>query len=343
MAPGVLDELSKAHGVCIASVAVIEGGTVGSIETRRCDPGPWPAGGVVFQGASLGKPVFAYAVHLLAQDGKLDLDAPLSEYLPDGYTHVQDPFSSLDPPVTDHVAPERLGAVTAAQLLTHTSGLPNWSRGPLSFEFEPGASWQYSGEGYVLLQRVVEEVSGMDFGAFMQSRVFEPLRMTDSSYVWEARFESRLAVGTDSDGEPVTAEHFRKALAAATLYTTSADYARFVAAVLADRELKRTLIEPRVPVQEDCGFAWGPGWGLWQGGDDRHIWHWGDNPGFKALVAASIRTGDGVVILTNSDEGLALARSVVDKLMPAADGIFGFYMLKSRAGRMPCRGPGCCD
>ncbi len=337
MAPGVLDELAGTHGVCIASVAVIQGGTIESTQSSRCDAGPRPSGGVVFQAASLSKPVFGYAVRLLERDGKLDLDEPLSAYLPDGYTHVQDPFSSLEPPLTDHVTAERLAGVTAGQILTHSSGLPNWSRGPLSFEFEPGTSWQYSGEGYVLLQRVVEAVSGMDFGAFMQSRVFEPLRMTDSSYVWECRFEPRHAVGTDPDGAPVAEEHFHRALAAATLYTTSADYARFVAAVLADPELKRSLADARVPVQEECGFGWGPGWGLWQDGDDHYIWHWGDNPGYKAFVAASIRTGDGVVILTSSDEGLALARSVVDELMPEAGGIFGFYMLGSGPGRLPCR------
>ena len=92
--------------------------------------------------------------------GKLDLDRPLMTYLPGPYRHVQNPFA---PGVSDVVTDPRFGRITARMVLSHTSGLPNWSRHqPLALSSEPGTTWSYSGEGYVFLQQVVETIAGQD-------------------------------------------------------------------------------------------------------------------------------------------------------------------------------------
>jgi CubicO group peptidase (beta-lactamase class C family) len=89
----------------------------------------------------------------LAQEGLLNLDAPLVSYLPNGYLHIQNPFAFGKQPITDRVVAPELQVVTTRMVLTHTSGLPNWTSDPLAFDFKPGTNWQYSGEGFMLLQR----------------------------------------------------------------------------------------------------------------------------------------------------------------------------------------------
>lgn len=337
-----LEELSEAHSVCVAAVASLRRGSIESVQTSACEASQSPSEPVVFQAASLGKPVFAYGVLRLVQQGKLDLDAPLANYLPDGYVHSQDPFDPGQSAARDVLPASALRNLTARQILTHTSGLPNWAGTTLTFEFPPGSAWQYSGEGYLLLQKALESASGTEFNAFMQDRVFEPLAMTDSSYVWNDRYAKRFAYGSSSQGENDGNPQFSAAVSAATLYTTVGDFARFMETLLTDQQALQVILGSATEVAPELGFAWGLGWGLWQSEDERFIWHWGDNPGFKAFVIASLKTGDGVVILTNSDNGLALAESVVDTALPQAAGVFKFHMLRSGVHRMVCRRFGWC-
>ena len=136
----------------------------------------------VFEAGSLGKPIFAYAVMRLVQAGLLELDRPLHEYLP----------------LPDATTP-RMKRVTTRQVLSHTTGLPNWRRDPAPLDpaFEPGQEFRYSGEAYFYLQRVAEALSGKPFARLMREQVLEPIGMTQSSYVWLATLDSRMAAGYD--------------------------------------------------------------------------------------------------------------------------------------------------
>jgi CubicO group peptidase (beta-lactamase class C family) len=137
----------------------------GKVHTYYCTSQPQPlAPGAIFEAASLSKPIFAAAVLTLVQQGKLDLDRPLASYLSGPYRHEQNPFGHGP---SDVVTDPRLARVTARMVLSHTSGLPNWSRHqPLSFLANPGQKWSYSGEGYVYLQHVVETITGEDLQHF---------------------------------------------------------------------------------------------------------------------------------------------------------------------------------
>ncbi|MFY0076039.1 serine hydrolase, partial [Acinetobacter baumannii] len=84
--------------------------------------------------------------------------------------------------------------------MNHTSGLPNWADGALIFEQPPGEKWQYSGEGYVLLQRAVEAVTGENLNTFMHRQVFQPLGMKNSAFVRESRLEAQIIAGATNDG-----------------------------------------------------------------------------------------------------------------------------------------------
>ena len=217
----------------------------------------------IFEAASLSKPVFAYAVLQLVDAGRLSLDDPLSKYVPD---YVAD-----DP---------RAASITVRNILSHTSGLPNW-RGkntPLKTWFPPGERFSYSGEGYLWLQRVVETVTGQPLNNVMARLVFGPLKMRRSSFVWRADFETDYARPHDANGLPTDKRKPSKARSAATLQTTAGDYARFLGAVLSGDRLKpetaKQWLTPQIRLFAHCfdclaaaqsnadqHVAWGLGWG----------------------------------------------------------------------------------
>ncbi|MEM6646788.1 MAG: serine hydrolase domain-containing protein [Bacteroidota bacterium] len=194
-----------------------------------------------FQVASISKWVTAWGVFALVERGALDLDAPVSTYL----TRWQLPESDYDN-----------DAVTIRRLLSHTAGFVDglgyagfppgepvqtveasltqasdapWSEGQARVGLEPGTEYMYSGASYTLLQLLIEEASGQSFQDFMTETVFAPLQMQRSTFVWPDSAGWDLAPVYTDDVNTVPYDNFT-ALAAAGLYTTVADMARFVRA-----------------------------------------------------------------------------------------------------------------
>ncbi|HEX8492765.1 MAG TPA: serine hydrolase [Pyrinomonadaceae bacterium] len=272
----------------------------------------------VFEAASLSKPVFAYAVLRLADSGKLDLDTPLVKYLPGAY--VEDD--------------ERLNQITARMVLSHRTGFPNWRPrgGALKIHFTPGEKFSYSGEGFVYLQKVLEHMTGLSLDALMKRTVFEPLGMTSSSYVWQERYQSLKAFGHNQAGGVTERRQPTEANAAASLHTTSADYARFVIAVMngtgLKRETARLMLTPQIKVQEGCqncvnnpgtgrllpDTSWGLGWGLQQTLDGDSFWHWGDsNNDVQCYVVAYPKQKLGIIIFTDSGNGHSIIPRIINE------------------------------
>jgi CubicO group peptidase (beta-lactamase class C family) len=143
----------------------------------------------LFPAASLSKPVFAYAALRLVDQGRLDLDRPLKSYVP------------------DHAPADARGdRVTARHVLSHSTGFRNWRNRtdqPLTPDFDPGARFQYSGEGFYYLQRAVEKITDQGFEQFMQQTLLEPLGMTSSTYGWRSDADRRLITGY-TRGQPAT-------------------------------------------------------------------------------------------------------------------------------------------
>ena len=267
----------------------------------------------IFEAASLSKPVFAYAVLKLADRGLLDLDAPLSRYLPEPYISGDD----------------RIDRITARIVLDHTTGFPNWRpRGqPLKIFFVPGEKFSYSGEGYVYLQKAVERITGRPLNDSMKETVFDPLGMSASSYVWREDYDRLSATGHNLFGGVVEKRKPSQANAAASLHTTALDFARLVIAVMngtgLDARSSGMMLTPQSKVDERCtnctdrpdfhpsaSLSWGLGWGLEKTGSGSYFWHWGDNGVFRCFVMASRETRSGVAVFTDSENGLAVAGEI---------------------------------
>jgi len=267
----------------------------------------------IFEAASLSKPVFTYAVLKLIDRGKLGLDVPLSTYLPK-------PYIENDP---------RLGKITARIVLSHRTGFPNW-RGdgnPLTIKFTPGERFSYSGEGFVYLQTVVQQITSKSLNDLMNELVFTPLGMTNSSYAWRSDFDARTAYGHNSDGSAGDLRKDTQFNAAASLNTTARDYALFLAAILSGTGLKpATLHEmetPQIAVDPACtnctdraakelsqNIFWGLGWGIQRDANSQALWHWGDNGDFKCFVIAEPARKSAAILFTNSENGLAIAPAI---------------------------------
>jgi len=263
----------------------------------------------IFEAASLSKPVFAYGVLKLVEQGRLGLDTPLSKYLPK-------PYIEGDP---------RLDKITARYVLSHRTGFPNW-RGDgnsLTIHFTPGERFSYSGEGFVYLQKVVEQITGKPLNDYMAEAVFAPLHMTSSSYTWRTEFDARTALPHDGAGQAGEKFKPKDANAAASLQTTPGDYALFIEALLNGTGLsKKTLKEmerPQVPVDPECtncterepkelskSVFWGLGIGIQETTQGESLWHWGDNGRFKSYVVAYPHQKIGVVFFMDGENGLSL-------------------------------------
>src|SRR5215471_137447 len=268
----------------------------------------------IFEAASLSKPVFAYGVLKLVDQGKLDLDTPLTRYLPKPYIDGD----------------ARLEKITARIVLSHRTGFPNW-RGdgnPLSIHFTPGVRFSYSGEAFVYLAKVLEQVTGKPLNDYMTEAVFRPLGMKSSSYVWRPDYEARTAKGHDGGGQPGEKRKPTEANAAASLHTTAGDYALFVEALLNGTGLKpqalREMERPQIPVDPTCtncterapkevskSVFWGLGIGIQETRQGESLWHWGDNGSFKCYVVAFPKQKIGVAMFMNGANGMSIASEVL--------------------------------
>jgi CubicO group peptidase (beta-lactamase class C family) len=306
-------ELMRKNNVPGLSLALIRNGRIYWVKSFGVKDGDAPVtNDTIFEAASLSKVVFAYAVLKLADQGKIDLDAPLQDYL-------DAPYIEGDP---------RINKITARLVLSHRTGFPNWRpKERLTIHFEPGDHFSYSGEGFVFLGKAVERITGQSLNEFIQQMVFTPLGMTSSSYVWRQEYDARTAIGHDKDRKAQNKWKPKEANPASSLQTTALDYARFMTALLDGKGLNPDTLKqmetPQTAVPQNCtvncfdvaplstSISWGLGLGLEKTSAGPAFWHWGDNGSFKAYMVGLPEQKSGFVMFTNSENGLSIADAVV--------------------------------
>jgi CubicO group peptidase (beta-lactamase class C family) len=297
-----------------AALVLIEDGKVIAEHYNGLDP---VNGDTVFATASLGKWLTAWGVMVLVQEGSVDLDRPVDDYL----TRWHLPGTGFDNQ-----------GVTVRRLLSHTAGLtdglgwgdyqpdetvpslveslndPRASSGStvqIAVGREPGSAWDYSGGSYLILELLVEDVSGQPFAEFMRQRVFAPLGMTRSGYDYLGDLDNS-AGSYDRSGRPATI--YRYASKAATaLNTSAADLTTFALAQLpgypGQRPLTQDIIDAmRAPHASSMGAdVWGLGTILYAPTDrgDFVFGHDGGNdPAINATTRVNPDTGDALVALS---------------------------------------------
>ena len=310
-------QLASDGQICAVQIATLRAGQIAqTLAVSGC--GTAPPDGAVFQAASLSKPVVAFLALRMAGRGDLALDTPVSVWFPDGYPHRQNIFSLKATPAVDLVPPDILHQVTPRMLLSHSAGFPNWSKSdPLKLEFAPGARWQYSGEGYVLLQRVLETVSGQPLQQLAERDAFGPMGMTNTAFKITDAIEPYLVAGSPRQ------LRFPYEIASSSLYTNASSYARFLVGLLASEKTMALTLGHPVALPSPWGaflqpkrLGWGLGWGVEVRDAPVAIWHWGNNPGFRSLVMADLQSRDAIVVLTASDQGMAVAKRLVNAEIP---------------------------
>jgi CubicO group peptidase (beta-lactamase class C family) len=274
----------------------------------------------IFEAASFTKPFFAYYVMKLVEQGLVDLDKPFIGGLP-----REEVEKMLDHPLDEKgFRRDWFEKITARQVLSHSSGMPHGERGkPFPLLFEPGTKWKYSAEGYFFLQKAVERLKGDKLENLMRKEVIEPLGMTRSSLVWRDEYDKTMANGHGFFGRP---EDFRKrteAHAAATLYTTVEDYAKFICAVLNGTGLRpetlKTMLTPQIDMDKEKGLGWSLGFGTQTDSNGQAFWQWGDYGIFRNYIFAYPREKMAVIYFTNSFYGLGIGPDLVKHSLGGED------------------------
>ncbi|MEO8451247.1 MAG: serine hydrolase domain-containing protein [Gemmatimonadota bacterium] len=289
----------------------------------------------VFHLASVTKPFVATAVMQLVEKGKVDIDQPVTRYLP--YFRIKDP---------------RATGITVKQLLNHTAGMPDvtdyhwgspesdggalerWVRGlaDSALIFQPGERWQYSNIGFEVLADLVAKVSGEPFEDYIQRHILTPLGMRHSTLLMTDVDSANLATGhvRPKAGEVVPSAVYpynRRHAASSTLHSNIEDMLRWAAANVQKGELdghrilstasidrmwtvtydmsadiaQRMARGGRTPPYQSTGI--GLGWWAYQLGDRRLIGHGGGDTGFRSTILLSPADSSAVVIMFNDERG----------------------------------------
>ncbi|MCA1856623.1 beta-lactamase family protein [Massilia oculi] len=243
------------------ALAVIDRGQVVSVRAygmRSVERGLPLTPQTVMYGASLTKAAFAYMLLQLVDEGRLDLDTPVGTLLPQplpAYRQAPWDFSDLagDP---------RWRALTPRILLTHAAGFANfrWLEPDrkLRLHFDPGTRYAYSGEGFYILQLLVERGLGLDTSQEMQRRVFDRFGMRNTSMQWRADFADNLADGYTVDGRMAPHDERSRPSAAGSMDTTIEDQARLWAGVMLGEGLtpasRALLVRAQLPIASATQF-----------------------------------------------------------------------------------------
>ena len=293
----------------------------------------------IFQAASISKPVSAMVALHLVETGLLDLDADVNEVL-----------RSWKVPENKHT---QVHKVTLRGLLSHTAGVtihgylgypsdaqlptlqqvlngePPANSKPVRVKQTPGTAFSYSGGGYVLVQQMIEDVTGRSLAGLAQELIFDKLGMANSTFdsLLPQAFIPLAATAHRRDGEPVPGKwHIYPEQAAASLWSTPSDLARLIIEVLKSyknesnlvlsAEMTRQMLTPQV--------SWvGLGFPIIKMDGKTKIEHPGWNEGFHSLFVGCLDTGQGLIWMTNGENGKRLGREVM-RAIPEAFGWSGY-------------------
>jgi CubicO group peptidase (beta-lactamase class C family) len=275
----------------------------------------------LFQAGSISKPVAAVGAMKLVEQGKLRLDDDINNFLR-SWRVPENEFTTTN-------------KVTLRRIMSHSAGLtvhgfPGYAVGnplptvpqildgakpantpPVRVDVTPGTLWRYSGGGYTIMQLAMTDTSGKNFPDLLKDLVLSKAGMSESTYEnpLPARQSTTAATGYHADGAPVPGRyHSYPEMAAAGLWTTPSDLARFCIEMQKSREgrsnriLKTETVAEMLREQKSqwgLGFALSANWFAHDGADD----------GFQALFGCSF-DGKGFVVMTNSDNGGRLAQEI---------------------------------
>lgn len=251
-----IDRLMSVGKVPGLAMAVIENGKVTHVVAKgvRNEKGDPLRTDTIMYAASITKATFAYYVLMLVDEGKVDLDKSIADYLPK-------PLPAY-PKYADLGVDERWKTITLRRLLTHSSGLADQRfydpENKFRFNLEPGSRYAYSNEGVNLAQFVIEESLGLKVGDEMSRRLFQPLGMTRSSMIWRDDFKDNLADGQHEDGKWEEHDDRSSVKAAGSLDTTIGDMSKLAAAVASgwglSAKARAELAKPSFPIVSQNQF-----------------------------------------------------------------------------------------
>ena len=291
-----------------------------------------------FQSGSISKPVFALAIMRLCQDGRMDLDADVRTYLKSWQLPPGDggwtPKVSLrrllshSAGATVHGFPGYPPDGAWPSLQQVLDGVPPANTQPVFVDLIPGLQSRYSGGGTAIAQLAATDLTGLLFPDLMRDLVLAPLGMNDSSYEQPPplRIADRAAVAHPMNGVPIRESwHVYPEMGAAGLWTTADDLARMGVALLRglrgetsglglSRESLSAMLRPQLPNQPAGGDFFGLGWQCKGEGDELRFGHAGTNRGFHAEMRFYPATGQGAVIMINSNEGWCLPEELFQSL-----------------------------
>lgn len=257
----------------------------------------------IFNVASLTKPVTTMIALKLVSKGKWDLDEPI-------YKYFTDPDIANDP---------RNRKTTTRLILSHQTGFPNWrwrnKDQKLNIQFEPGAKYQYSGEGMEYLRKALERKFKKSLQQLAEELIFLPGKMNNTTYVWNKNTdESRFAIGYDQNGNPYETVKNKTPNAADDLLTTIEDYGKFLVSVLnADGLTKKVAEEMRTnQVSSTKGKHFGLGFEIVDLENGEYaLSHGGSDKGVRTIFFILPKSKQGLLIFTNSDNGVSVYADLI--------------------------------
>jgi CubicO group peptidase (beta-lactamase class C family) len=305
----VTERWLKQKSIPALGIGLVENGKIEQISVfGELEKGMKAPKNTIWNVASLTKPITALIVLKLIGAGKLSLDEPI-------YKYYIDPDILNDP---------RVKLLTPRIILSHQTGFTNnrenYIDGILKFEFEPGLKYQYSGEGYDYLRKVIEHKFNKTIEQLASELIFKPLKMNNTSYVWNKKYETRIAIWHTEKGETYPFKKQTEAHGADDLLTTIEDYSKFIAYLIngADLpiELQQEMVKEQIRMNPNQHF--GLGWYIDENintKNDFAVVHGGDDIGVHTIAFIVPKAKQGLIIFTNSDNGTDAFQEILLKYL----------------------------
>lgn len=307
-----INEWLLSNKVPAIAIATIEGGKLNPLRIQGKIQGDIPVqSNTVFDVASLTKTITTLLTLKLVNNGSWNLDEPLFNYW-------------IDPDVKNDPLHKK---ITTRHILSHRTGFANWrwmhETKKLTFEFEPGSKFQYSGEGFEYLRKSLESKFNTSFEKLADSLVFKPNKMNNSSLIWNEKVDSLGFAGTyDKSGDLYTYDKSFKANAADNLLTTIEDFGKLGVNIINRKHLNQDIYNEMISQQSIVreGINFGLGWIVFNNlpNDEYALFNAGSDKGVNALIVLLPKSKRGLIVITNGDNGRALAMKTIGETLGEA-------------------------